>query len=207
MASDEKTEEKEYLFRDTCPYCNQPYKLNLKMKLKSSGLTTSLIKPHDTCGHFLIFIDTKGKIRGIQTIDSKTSPEEPEKASMEKYIKLFEDIESQAILYHILPLSKEVNIPKTGILTSRLVKYHNFLRSPFYQDWIRKFLEDKEEFRFMFFDEIIVSTINMYDTILLTLGLAINDFDHELHLNNIIDFITYIKGKVVNIGEKIISLQ
>jgi hypothetical protein len=191
-------------FRDICPYCNNSYKIQLTIEKKEKGLTNTLIKPHNECGEFLIYIDNNLSIRGYQTIDSKITKNESEFNSKD-FISLFEDTENTSQFYHILPIKEnDKKIPPSGIITSRSVKYHNFLRSKFYHEWINHFKEENDEFRMFYIDEVFISTVNLYDELILTMGFHINDLTEEKI--DIKSHIEYIKGKVVSLGEKILSL-
>lgn len=195
--------------RDTCPYCQQMFKIKLELELKTVGLTSALFKPHDTCPEFLIFLDTNGAVRGTQTIDSKVEDKNAKAKEIEKYVQLFEDIENDSAFYHILDISNKFpqNQQKAGVITAKKVEFHNFLRSPFYKEWINKFKEDKEEFRMLYLKETIISTVNLYDMFIFTIGLDTAKLEQNMKIPDVNSFLQYIKGKVVGIGEKILSMQ
>ena len=123
---------------------------------------------------------------------------------MDIYVKLFEDRDNISEFYHVLELNGE-SLNNKGIITSKKVKYHQLLRSKFYREWIKTFYEYKEEFAFMFFDEIFIITINLYDMIIFTLGVHLSQFDFNMQLDGLPAVIDYVKGKAVSLGEKILS--
>ena len=69
--ADEKT------IREICPYCNRNFKIKFKASTDEfkGGLMKALIKPHDLCHHFYIFVDVYGSIRGYQIIDEISASE------------------------------------------------------------------------------------------------------------------------------------
>ncbi len=97
--------------RNYCPYCQQRYSMKIELDLKARGLTNTLIKPHEDCKQFLIFIDPNGSVRGTQCIDTEFTgsgkPKTEDEIEMNLYVKLFEDQENISEFYHILELEGE----------------------------------------------------------------------------------------------------
>jgi hypothetical protein len=187
-------------FRDTCPYCVQPFKMILDAELKTEGLNNYLVRPHDTCPEFLIFVDAKGKIRGTQIIDSNYTMDKKE---LESYLMLFEDETNDALFYHFQRIDQDiVGKKQNGVIQAKGVQWHQLLRSEFYKQWLLLFKEKKQDFAFIFFNDIILATINLYDMIQLTVG-----FEplRVLSLENSAEKFDLIKSKVVALGEKLLS--
>ena len=210
MVTCKKMMEQKKLFsktiRNSCPYCQKSYKFFLELELKTTGLTTSLIKPHKDCKRFIIFVDPNGAVRGTQCIDSGAENEEsPDNLNTEIYVKLFEDQENISEFYHVIEFNGEELNNKSSLITSRKVKYHKLLRSVFYREWINDFHENKREFAFMYIDDIFVLTINLYDMILFTLGIPLDQLNFNIELDEMSSVIDFVKGKAVSLGEKILS--
>ncbi len=195
--------------RNYCPYCSEPYKIQLDLELKQKGLTNTLIKPHKNCNRFLIFLDPNGAVRGSQCIDmeceeEKTGTSDNSDINMKQYVKLFEDNQNITDFYHILELEGG-NLTHKGVITSKKVKYHRFLRSNFYRDWLKLFHKSDEDFSFMFSDNTFILTINLYDMLIFTAGIDIKKLDKNIKLKGMGAVIDFLKGKAVSLGEKILS--
>jgi hypothetical protein len=191
--------------RNSCPYCRSPYKIKLDSPLKPTGLTNFLIKPHDACHQFLIFVDTNGAVRGTQTIDSDQSVE---KADVKAYVSLFEDESNSSVFYHILALSDDMKktVPKGGIITAKQVQFHSFLRSGFYKAWLEEMQENSDDnFSYAYIKDIVMGTVNLYDMILFTVGFPLEELQTDMPACTLPEMIDLIKGRIVSLGEKLLS--
>jgi hypothetical protein len=187
--------------RETCPYCNQTFTYAFETDLKAEGLSNILIRPHEQCAEFVIFVDPNGRVRGTQTIDTNYTIA-LNKKELDTFLKLFEDEANTSLFYHIQKLDMDSQLKGGGgVLSSKSVEYHQFLRSEFYKAWIRNFIEKKQEFAFAYFKNIILVTLNLYDTIRFSIGFSLD----ELGGQNVKDVFEFIKGKAVSLGEKLLS--
>lgn len=204
------------IIRNYCPYCQKPFKFKLDLdkdlKTERGRLTATLIKPHSDCRNFLIFIDPNGNVRGIQSIDGELSNEKSElekiKEDSSNYMKLFQDQENISDFYYIIKIGDEKRrdkLPNRGIITANEVKYHRLLRTRLIKEWMNIIYTSSQNFGFMFFDDLIIASINLYDIIFFTLGVNIQKFDTDINLHDMASVVKYIKGKAVSLGEKILS--
>ena len=188
-------------FRENCPYCSQPFSYAIETELKPEGLSNILIRPHDTCSEFIIFVDTRGRIRGTQTIDSNYT-KSLNKAELDTFLKLFEDEANTSLFYHVQKIDIDSQLKNnSGVISSKSVEYHQFLRSDFYKAWIRNFIVLKQEYACACFSSFILVTLNLYDTIRFSIGFNVE----ELGNPNVKDALEFIKSRAVTLGEKLLS--
>ena len=158
--------------------------------------------------NFLIFIDTNGNMRGSQCIDLEFGKEQENNKDVEqdysKYVKLFEDQENISDFYYILKI-KNRNLSNKGVITSKKVKYHQLVRTSLFRQWIKTVFKSENNFSFMLHESLLIICVNLYDMVIFTLGIEIDNFDPDLNLNDIPSMIKYIKEKAVSLGEKILS--
>jgi hypothetical protein len=201
---------KKKVIRNICPYCNNPFKFTVDFDLssKNGGITSTLIRPHENCRNFLIFIDTNGNMRGSQCIDLEFGKELENTKDIEqdysKYVKLFEDQENISDFYYILQI-KNRNLSNKGVITSKKVKYHQLVRTSLFRQWIKTVFKSENNFSFMLHESLLIICVNLYDMVIFTLGIEIDNFDPDLNLNDIPSMIKYVKEKAVSLGEKILS--
>ena len=123
-------------------------------------------------------------------------------------MNLFQDQENISDFYYIINISdenKKNKLPNKGIITANEVKYHRLLRTRLIKEWMNIIYASSQNFGFMYFDDIIIASINLYDMIFFTLGVRIQKFDTDINLHDMASVIKYIKGKAVSLGEKILS--
>jgi hypothetical protein len=198
--------------REYCPYCQKSYKIKISMPYRESGLSSSLIKPHEECKEFLIYLDTNGNFRGYQTIDSNYIPSAEESEDTTKYLNLFENVEGMSRFYQVIPLNSEDTdesnkLLKYGTIMCKNISDYAFIQSDLYKNWLNRFKADNEDFRFIYMDNIIIATINMYDMLILTIGFELQNFDVNLEFTDLVSVMDYIKGKCVSLGEKVLSAK
>lgn len=207
--NDAGTEETRQVFKITgvCPYCGREFKKPVEMAINRTKITSHVVKVHENCRQFVAFIDPNGKVRGTQTIDSVdielqgslgTSQEDEEGPSLEAYMSLFENDES--LFYHVRKLG-----PGSNYIATKQVKFHNLLRSEFFNNWIERILEAEIEFGTFCFDDIVVATIQFYDTIF-TAGYDMEKFqDEEVIGTGVNAVFDYLKSRAMLLCEKMLS--
>ena len=198
----EKTIEHE--IREYCPYCQKPYKIKISIINKENGLSSSLIKPHEKCNAFLIYLDTHGTFRGYQTINSNLLGDPANPEELDKYQNIFTLIEDSAQFYQILQLSSEIGA-KAGIFTCKNHEENEFLKSKLYNEWLENFKRDKEPFRFLYLNNTIIGTLNINEQMILTIGFGLENFDSNLGFNDIVGVLSHLREKSEAMAEKILS--
>lgn len=192
-------------FQDVCPYCVQPFKLSIdNVELKPCGLTNFLIHPHDNCPEFIIFVDIQGRILGTQIVVSKVV-QSLDTNELNAYTQLIDDETNSALFYHIQKIAGEETVkPHAGVIYSRSVEYHKFLRSELYKQWLHAFKAKKQEFAFFCLDNMIVATVNVDEKFRFTVGFNVMDFPDEMK-RNFSENIDFLKRKVFSWAEKLLS--
>jgi hypothetical protein len=192
-------------FQDICPYCMQPFTLSIdNVELKSCGLSNFLIHPHENCPEFIIFVDIQGKILGTQIV-SNTVIQSVEKNELNAYTQLVEDETNTTFFYHIQKIAGEESVkPHAGVIYSRSVEYHKFLRSELYKQWLYAFKAKKQEFAFFYLEKMIVATVNFDNKIRFTAGFNVFDFP-DGEKRGFSENIDYLQGKVFSLAEKLLK--
>lgn len=189
-------EKQEITIRDICPFCQKSFKAKLTANFKEAvgGITQKKIKPHQACQEFYVFIDSNGTMRAYQCID-----ETEEKLDQPKYNEeffnvfdvLFEDPESLSEFSYVIDLNHKKNLAK-AVITSEKIRYHQFLRSPDFKQWILSMIDSKKRFDYLLSNQLVVICANLQDKYLLALGIdqhklgIMSDQDDiSIHLKNL----------------------
>ena len=144
---------------------------------------------------------TDAKIsKKISSLISQYIPSSFEK----KILEMFQEQDNISDFSHILELEGN-GFSKRGIISAKRVKYHRFVRSRLYKEWLKKFIRSKEDFSFMYFGDAFVLTTNLYGMLILTLGIHISSFNIDHRFDGMKGMIDFLKGKAVSLGEKILS--
>ena len=207
------------LLKHTCPICKEYFTLpeGFDSNLRKMGLTTIIIKPHKNCDDFLLMVDPKGMVRGSQIIhqylnnvsiaeDGQIAPDSAVDPSLAKII---ERMEEKADFYRFQKLTHAGKraIRSSTTTISKDPKYQKLLRTSLLKTWISQFLDDGEEFRYLYLNDIYICTINLYNDLILTVGFVMKFLDPNLSFNSPDDFLQYLKQKTIAIAEKVFSAQ
>jgi hypothetical protein len=195
----------EKLIEDICPYCGTSYQYQLSIFLNPNGLNAVIIKPHQSCGSFLLLIDGNGEIRATQSIDAEMGEISHinNQKDIDNYIQLFNDQENSAEFYHVVKIN-DGKLSSKGTITSSKVIYHKLLRSIFFQEWLKLFYGNNQTFAYFFYNDLVIVTINLYDMMVFTIGIPTNQFDTTVHWTGFPEVVEFLKSKAVSLGEKIL---
>ena len=145
-------------------------------------------------------------MRGYQCIDDQSlepTKEDIHKNIFEKSKLLFEDPQNLSEFSYILDLNPEKR-RNTGIITSKKIMYHQFLRSNKFKDWIQNILTSKTSFDYMLMQDIIVISINLHNKILFSLGIDQKELGIELNQADISPYLKDLKEMAYKLGSKIL---
>jgi hypothetical protein len=121
-----------------------------------------------------------------------------------QYIAIFEEQHDVAEFSYLVEI--ENNYLGKTISSAKERKYYKMMKSTFFQEWVEKVFSSKTEFAYIFHSDTFIITINLYDTILCTIGMKMENIDKNHQITSLKTAVEFLKNRAVNLGEQILSM-